>query len=111
MMVDESVTQFVALSHDKPQAQLDDLTPTVISKPCSGGVVQRIEGPTPARMTTRRESRFAPITESGLWWASPPRGDARTMTDAGAARVWTVAEAKGRLSEILRLAEAEGRST
>ena len=30
------------------------------------------------------------------------------MTDAGAARVWTVAEAKGRLSEILRLAETEG---
>ena len=30
------------------------------------------------------------------------------MTDAGAARVWTVAEAKSRLSEILRLAETEG---
>lgn len=30
------------------------------------------------------------------------------MTDTGAARVWTVAEAKGRLSEILRLAETEG---
>ena len=30
------------------------------------------------------------------------------MADAGAARVWTVAEAKGRLSEILRLAETEG---
>lgn len=30
------------------------------------------------------------------------------MTDAGAARVWTVAEAKARLSEILRLAETDG---
>ncbi len=30
------------------------------------------------------------------------------MIDSGAARIWTVAEAKGRLSEILRLAEMEG---
>ena len=30
------------------------------------------------------------------------------MIDSGAARIWTVAEAKGRLSEILRLAETEG---
>ena len=30
------------------------------------------------------------------------------MIDSGATRIWTVAEAKGRLSEILRLAEAEG---
>ena len=30
------------------------------------------------------------------------------MIDSGAQRIWTVAEAKGRLSEILRLAETEG---
>ncbi|MDE0138978.1 MAG: hypothetical protein OXM57_02410 [bacterium] len=30
------------------------------------------------------------------------------MIDPGAVRIWTVAEAKGRLSEILRLAETEG---
>ena len=30
------------------------------------------------------------------------------MIDSGAGRIWTVAEAKGRLSEILRLAETEG---
>ncbi|MXY76084.1 MAG: type II toxin-antitoxin system prevent-host-death family antitoxin [Acidimicrobiia bacterium] len=30
------------------------------------------------------------------------------MIDSGAERTWTVAEAKGRLSEILRLAETEG---
>ena len=30
------------------------------------------------------------------------------MLDPGPARVWTVAEAKARLSEILRLAETEG---
>ena len=30
------------------------------------------------------------------------------MRDSGDRRVWTVAEAKARLSEILRLAEAEG---
>ena len=30
------------------------------------------------------------------------------MLDAGSKRVWTVAEAKARLSEILRLAEEEG---
>lgn len=30
------------------------------------------------------------------------------MIDSGAERIWTVAEAKGRLSEILRLAETEG---
>lgn len=30
------------------------------------------------------------------------------MIDSEATRIWTVAEAKGRLSEILRLAEAEG---
>lgn len=35
-------------------------------------------------------------------------GGGENMTDAGAARVWTVAEAKDRLSEILRLAETDG---
>ena len=30
------------------------------------------------------------------------------MLDSGPARVWTIAEAKARLSEILRLAETEG---
>lgn len=30
------------------------------------------------------------------------------MTGSGAERIWTVAQAKGRLSEILRLAETEG---